>query len=117
MKSDVSVVGLGAMGVALAGAFMNDGYSTTVRNRSATKAVELVAKGAIRADTGDYTSKEANLAMQAANDTITQVSNSQGVSAELFAPLQALMERRVAGGHGGDDFPSLIELIRQRPAA
>lgn len=68
-------------------------------------------------DSGDYASKEANLAMQAANDTVSRVSEAQGVSAELFAPLDALMKRRVAGGHGGDDLASVIELIRNRPAA
>ncbi|HEY9409367.1 MAG TPA: NAD(P)-binding domain-containing protein [Jiangellaceae bacterium] len=62
-------------------------------------------------DTGDFTAEEADLAMQAANDTIGEVSRSLGVSDELYAPMQALMERRVADGHGGDDLPGLIELL------
>ncbi|WP_239632010.1 NAD(P)-binding domain-containing protein [Paenibacillus sp. H1-7] len=65
-------------------------------------------------DTGDYTSKEASLEMQASNDTIGEVSRAQGISTELFAPLYDLMKRRVAEGHGSDDFPSVIELIRKR---
>lgn len=45
--SDVSVIGLGAMGSALAAAFLDHGLSTTVWNRSAERADALVAKGAI----------------------------------------------------------------------
>jgi 3-hydroxyisobutyrate dehydrogenase-like beta-hydroxyacid dehydrogenase len=63
-------------------------------------------------DTGDYAAREASLEMQAANDTIADVSRAQGVSPELLAPLHALMVRRVAEGHGADDFPSVIELLR-----
>lgn len=44
--SAVTVIGLGLMGRALAGAFLKDGHSTTVWNRSAEKADELVARGA-----------------------------------------------------------------------
>jgi hypothetical protein len=33
------------------------------------------------------------------------------VSTELSAPLFALMRRRVEQGFGGDDFPSVIELL------
>ncbi|MFI7320293.1 NAD(P)-dependent oxidoreductase [Streptomyces venezuelae] len=42
----VSVLGLGAMGSALAGALVRGGYATTVWNRSPGKADELVAQGA-----------------------------------------------------------------------
>ncbi|QBD76154.1 NAD(P)-dependent oxidoreductase [Ktedonosporobacter rubrisoli] len=47
----VTVIGLGAMGQALAGAFLNKGYPTTVWNRSPQKADALVARGALRAST------------------------------------------------------------------
>jgi 3-hydroxyisobutyrate dehydrogenase-like beta-hydroxyacid dehydrogenase len=50
-RSPVTIVGLGAMGTALAGAFLNDGHRTTVWNRSPSKADDLVAKGAARAAT------------------------------------------------------------------
>lgn len=49
--SAVSVIGLGAMGQALAGAFLAGGHHTTVWNRSAGKADALVAKGAVLAET------------------------------------------------------------------
>jgi 3-hydroxyisobutyrate dehydrogenase-like beta-hydroxyacid dehydrogenase len=50
-KSAVTVVGLGAMGTALAEAVLAAGHPTTVWNRSAAKADPLVAKGAVRAGT------------------------------------------------------------------
>ncbi|WP_409492211.1 NAD(P)-dependent oxidoreductase [Amycolatopsis sp. cmx-11-12] len=47
----VTVIGLGAMGKALAAAFLAAGHPTTVWNRSAGKADSLVADGATRAAT------------------------------------------------------------------
>ncbi|MFD4138482.1 NAD(P)-dependent oxidoreductase [Streptomyces sp. NPDC058572] len=47
----VSVLGLGAMGSALAGALVKAGYATTVWNRSPEKADDLVAQGAEAAAT------------------------------------------------------------------
>ncbi len=44
--SDISVVGLGAMGTALAAAQLDSGCSVTVWNRSAQKAEPLIARGA-----------------------------------------------------------------------
>jgi 3-hydroxyisobutyrate dehydrogenase-like beta-hydroxyacid dehydrogenase len=49
-QAPVTVLGLGLMGQALAAAFLKDGHPTTVWNRSAEKAQELVAKGATLAD-------------------------------------------------------------------
>ncbi|WP_107102126.1 MULTISPECIES: NAD(P)-binding domain-containing protein [Streptomyces] len=45
----VAVLGLGAMGQALAGAFLAAGHPTTVWNRSPGKGEDLVARGATRA--------------------------------------------------------------------
>ncbi|NBE95165.1 NAD(P)-dependent oxidoreductase [Nonomuraea sp. KC401] len=50
-RMPVSVLGLGSMGAALAGAFLAAGHPTTVWNRTATRAVPLVEKGAIGAET------------------------------------------------------------------
>lgn len=49
--TNVSVIGLGAMGSALAEAFLAKGLSVTVWNRSPGKATALVAKGAVEART------------------------------------------------------------------
>lgn len=46
----VTVMGLGLMGQALAGAFLRKGHPTTVWNRTAAKAEDLVAQGARLAD-------------------------------------------------------------------
>lgn len=48
--SDVTVIGLGAMGAALANAFMNAGHETTVWNRTTEKMEPLRASGALCAD-------------------------------------------------------------------
>ncbi|WP_329038408.1 NAD(P)-binding domain-containing protein [Streptomyces sp. NBC_01725] len=45
----VTVIGLGSMGRALAGAFVGAGHPTTVWNRTPAKAAPLVAKGAVHA--------------------------------------------------------------------
>ncbi|WP_214476878.1 NAD(P)-binding domain-containing protein [Mesorhizobium sp. dw_380] len=45
--SDIAVIGLGAMGTALAEAFLNKGHAVTVWNRSPAKSEALVVKGAI----------------------------------------------------------------------
>jgi len=50
-RKAVTVIGLGAMGSALAGAFLNNDHPTTVWNRSSSKADPLVARGAVRAGT------------------------------------------------------------------
>src|SRR5918997_559548 len=49
-KEPVTVAGLGAMGTALARAFLRAGHPTTVWNRTARRADDLVAAGAVRAD-------------------------------------------------------------------
>jgi len=49
--STVTVLGLGAMGSALAGALIAAGHRTTIWNRSAAKADPLVEQGAVRAST------------------------------------------------------------------
>ncbi|WP_069164777.1 NAD(P)-dependent oxidoreductase [Nocardia altamirensis] len=50
-RQAVTVLGLGLMGQALAGAFLAAGHRTTVWNRSAAKAEELAAQGATLAAT------------------------------------------------------------------
>lgn len=49
-RAPVTVIGLGLMGQALAGAFLRDGHVTTIWNRTAAKAEPLVARGARRTD-------------------------------------------------------------------
>ncbi|MFC8144333.1 NAD(P)-dependent oxidoreductase [Streptomyces paradoxus] len=49
--SSVTVIGLGPMGRAMAGAYLDAGYRVTVWNRTAHRAEDLVARGAVRAAT------------------------------------------------------------------
>ncbi|MER8221374.1 NAD(P)-binding domain-containing protein [Streptomyces sp. NPDC094143] len=51
MSTSVTVIGLGPMGRAMAGAYLDAGYRVTVWNRTASRADELVARGAVRAAT------------------------------------------------------------------
>ncbi|WP_067478567.1 NAD(P)-dependent oxidoreductase [Actinomadura hibisca] len=50
-RTPVTVIGLGAIGTALAEAFLRAGHPTTVWNRTAAKAAPLEAKGAEHAET------------------------------------------------------------------
>lgn len=53
---------------------------------------------------------------QAALAHIVRTSREEGVSPETILPMQALVERRVAQGHGRDGLPSLIELVKHPSA-
>ncbi|MFF3815892.1 NAD(P)-dependent oxidoreductase [Streptomyces bluensis] len=75
-ETPVTVIGLGLMGQALAGAFLKAGHPTTVWNRTTSKADQLVSKGARVAPTvGD--------ALKAGSLTIICVTDYQAVQ-ELF---------------------------------
>ncbi|MER7833375.1 NAD(P)-binding domain-containing protein [Streptomyces sp. NPDC095602] len=50
-KQSVTVIGLGPMGQAMAGAFLDHGYDVTLWNRTASRADALVARGAVLAPT------------------------------------------------------------------
>jgi 3-hydroxyisobutyrate dehydrogenase-like beta-hydroxyacid dehydrogenase len=80
---------------------------------------EFVTGSAEQIDMGDYvTGVVATLAMQASGYVhLVDVAKAQGVSTELLAPLAALMERRVADGHGQDDIASVIEALVEPRAA
>lgn len=72
----VTVIGLGLMGRALAGAFLKAGHPTTVWNRTASKADQLVAEGARLAPT-------VGAALAAGSLTIICVTDYRAVH-ELF---------------------------------
>ncbi|MFE6872003.1 NAD(P)-dependent oxidoreductase [Kitasatospora sp. NPDC057692] len=48
-KPSVTVIGLGPMGLAMAGAYLDAGYAVTLWNRTAERAAGLVARGAVLA--------------------------------------------------------------------
>ncbi|MEU9114799.1 NAD(P)-binding domain-containing protein [Streptomyces sp. NPDC048483] len=70
---------------------------------------------AAQIDSGEYGATGSNLGMQVSHDSIGAVSRAQGVSDELFAPVLALMKRRVAGGHGAEGFAGVVEELVAAP--
>ena len=50
-KAPVTVIGLGPMGQAMVRVLLSDGHPVTVWNRTASRADEVVSKGAVRAET------------------------------------------------------------------
>jgi 3-hydroxyisobutyrate dehydrogenase-like beta-hydroxyacid dehydrogenase len=65
------------------------------------------------APSGDYTGGVvSNLAMMIeGNSTLLRTAEEQGVSTELLTPFMALMEHRLAGGHGQEDTTGVIDLL------
>ncbi|GAA0420463.1 3-hydroxyisobutyrate dehydrogenase [Acrocarpospora corrugata] len=86
-EAPVTVIGLGLMGQALAGTFLRNGHPTTVWNRSAGKADQLVAQGAVRAGS-------ARDAVVASPLVIVCVSDYAAVR-ELLDPLGDVLAGRV----------------------
>lgn len=63
-------------------------------------------------DSGDYLTDVSSLTNNAAGfPNLTEASREQGVSPELLTPLQALLDRAVAEGHGADSPARLVELL------
>jgi 3-hydroxyisobutyrate dehydrogenase-like beta-hydroxyacid dehydrogenase len=110
-NKEISVIGLGSMGITIARLYLEQGYKVTVWNRTAEKADALVAKGAVLARSAaeavraaqvavmcvyDYRAAEAILAMEgvaAAMDgrllvQLTTGSPSDARDAELWAHRQ-----------------------------
>ncbi|MFI0374262.1 NAD(P)-dependent oxidoreductase [Actinomadura sp. 1N219] len=86
-RTPVTVLGLGLMGQALAGAFLRDGYPTTVWNRSAGKAEGLVAEGATLAGS-------VREAVAGGRLVVVCVSDYQAVR-ELLDPVGDVLDGRV----------------------
>ncbi|WP_431974819.1 NAD(P)-dependent oxidoreductase [Micromonospora haikouensis] len=83
----VSVIGLGMMGSALAGAYLAAGHPTTVWNRSAARADALVGRGASRAETVAD-------AVAASDVLVVCVTDYQAVY-EILEPVGAALRGRV----------------------
>lgn len=111
-RTPVTVLGLGAMGSALAGAFLGDGHPTTVWNRSAAKADALVARGALRAASPTEAVEVSPLAVISASDYAAvrgilgpvgdAVSGRVIVNMTTGTPDQARQTARWAEGHGAE---------------
>lgn len=86
-QATVTVLGLGLMGQALAGAFLAGGHRTTIWNRSAGKAGELVARGAREAGPA--------AAAVAASDLVVVCVTDNAAARELLGPLAGALAGRV----------------------
>ncbi|GAA2786948.1 NAD(P)-binding domain-containing protein [Streptomyces showdoensis] len=106
----MTVIGLGQMGAALAGAFLDAGHPTTVFNRSPEKAGPLVARGARHAATVAEAAAAGELVVVCVLDYPAVRALLQPVAAELRgrvlvnltsgSPEQARAEAEWAAGHG-----------------
>ncbi len=67
-------------------------------------------------DGGDYTvAGQQSLEFSELSDLL-QASVDQGVSIELLKPVQSLIERQIAAGHGKEGFARIYEEIRSKVA-
>ncbi|MFF9913940.1 NAD(P)-dependent oxidoreductase [Streptomyces sp. NPDC013457] len=107
---NITVIGLGQMGSALADAFLAAGHRTTVWNRTPAKADALVARGAVRAATVAEAVAASELVVvcvldhTAVRELLAPVAGSlRGkalVDLTTGSPEQAREEARWAGEHG-----------------
>lgn len=86
-RTSVTVIGLGAMGQALAGALPDAGHLITVWNRSQGKGDELVARGAVRAATAEEAVRASELTLVCVVD--------YDASHAILAPLADALTGRV----------------------
>jgi len=69
-------------------------------------------------DAGDYATDVSTLDINKDGVAhIVRASEEFGIRADVLRPIQALIERRVAEGHGRDGLASLIEVIRRSRSA
>lgn len=106
---DVSVIGLGVMGAALAGALLENGYRVTVWNRSPAKAEPLVAAGAELAPS-------ARDAIAASSATIVCIRTHSDTRALLEADPEVLSDATIIELSTGDapEAESLVSWIREQ---
>ncbi|MEU3984579.1 NAD(P)-binding domain-containing protein [Streptomyces sp. NPDC026672] len=82
-RTPVTVIGLGLMGQALAGAFLKAGHPTTVWNRSADKAAGLVEQGAVLAASAGEAVEASSLVVVCVTDYDVVRSLLRPLAAEL----------------------------------
>jgi 3-hydroxyisobutyrate dehydrogenase-like beta-hydroxyacid dehydrogenase len=104
--SDVSVVGLGNMGAALASALLQSGRSVTVWNRSSAKAAPLV-------DAGASLAPSVQGAVAASDVTITCIK-SHKMTTELLRPVKAALEGKTIielSTGGAEEAVELVDML------
>lgn len=111
--SDVTIIGLGLVGRALADALLRAGHSTTVWNRTADKADGLTTRGAVSAGTPAEAITASPLILTCVTDysSLQQVLDPLGeeVNAELSRLFKTLVDREIDAGHADQGYTALIE--------
>ena len=105
--TDVSVIGLGDMGSALARTLLENGYSMTVWNRTAAKADPLTAAGAILAGSAEeaIAASPATITCITSHDTTIQLL--QGLETSLQG--KTIVELSTGGVTGAKALSRLLE--------
>jgi 3-hydroxyisobutyrate dehydrogenase-like beta-hydroxyacid dehydrogenase len=83
MSKTISLIGLGAMGTALANALLDAGHVTTVWNRTSARADALVAQGARRADTVTEAIAASDVIVLCLTDYVAVDATLAGIGPEL----------------------------------
>ena len=110
--SDISVIGLGKMGAALAVTLLENGYGVTVWNRSPDKAAALTEKGA-------HAAASLGAAVDASNVVIICVRNHH-TSHQLLAGQESRLAGKVIidlSTGGAADAEKLVEMLTSAGAA
>ncbi|MBE3203634.1 MULTISPECIES: NAD(P)-dependent oxidoreductase [Parafrankia] len=77
---------------------------------------EYMSELAREIESGDYSTGVSPVGMnQVAVENLTRLSEDLGIDSEVHRPLQALLGRHVAQGHGHESFSSLFKLMQKRP--
>jgi 3-hydroxyisobutyrate dehydrogenase-like beta-hydroxyacid dehydrogenase len=118
MKTPITVLGLGAMGTALARAFLAAGHPPTAFTGELLVPWLTVMMASLPGIANDLEYGAApgaagsNLAMQAAGFVnLIDASEEQGVDPRLLTPMRDLLDRAVAEGHGDEDLSALVRLL------
>ncbi len=104
--SDISVIGLGKMGAALASTLLRRGKSVTVWNRSAEKAAPLVEAGAVLASSPEQ-------AIAASEATIVCIKTHK-TTTELLKPLSGQLSGKTIldlSTGGAEEAKELVEML------
>lgn len=107
--SDISVIGLGKMGAALASALLESGRSVTVWNRSAAKAAPLVEAGAVLASSLED-------AIAASDGAVVCLKNHK-TTTELLKPLSGQLNGKTIIDLSTGGAEEAVELVAMLSAA